>query len=115
MSAAFCSGGYHGLSLSGLVAAVQVFISRQRIQSSDSNWQSNWACLFQYLWRNLAVAHSSRQRSPAAFARGPWAIPVPNGFWSVYGIGRFGAFLVELHTIYQKRTELPKLPWYYSC
>ncbi len=48
------------------------------------------------------MAHSSRQRSPAAFARGPWAIPVPNGFWSVYGIGRFGAFLVELHTIYQK-------------
>jgi len=43
------------------------------------------------------------------------AILIINGFFPVYGVGCFGAFLVELHALYSQRTEkkldLPRKYW----
>ncbi|MGO9413697.1 MAG: hypothetical protein ACLP51_00965 [Syntrophobacteraceae bacterium] len=36
-----------------------------------------------------------------------------DGFWPVYGVGCFGALLVELYELYEKRARLPNRHWSY--
>ena len=35
------------------------------------------------------------------------------GFWQVYGVGCFGAFLAELYAVYESRAKVHQWPWHY--
>ena len=61
----------------------------------------------------VSTEESEKGRTGLAVTAAGGTALVLNGFWFVYGAGCFGAFLVELHFLYKKRTKLPSFPWYY--
>ena len=57
------------------------------------------------------------QPEPVVAAAVPPTVLVLNGYGPVYGVGAFGAFLVELHTLYaerKRRLDLPMTYWVVS-